>query len=293
MAPSSKASSSKASPASPKKVKSTSLKAQLARQQPDGPQQTSLNKFFTSPNKPKSKADEVIEIDDDSDSAVAGRRGAAKSEEDDDSEVEIVSSTTNASQPTAPSPEKDPWAELRGLGKDSDLRSNGLLGTPIETASPVETTRKRKRHDDDESKAVVAPKVDGTVKSEPTTHPVASSSKLDKLIGLESLSAGRKTAEPDHEKVKSEAIAVDDDDDDVKPDIKPVTAEMMADLQNGLIDKPYGGVNWDVDSLIFRPEHVDIRKWPGGRLPYEVLVGVYVQVGATRSRLAIVRIITK
>lgn len=51
--------------------------------------------------------------------------------------------------------------------------------------------------------------------------------------------------------------------------------------------------DFDTDPFLFRPEAVDTSHWPAGRLPYEVLVGVYLQVGGTRSRLAIVRIISK
>ena len=52
-------------------------------------------------------------------------------------------------------------------------------------------------------------------------------------------------------------------------------------------------LDFDTDPFLFRPEDMDITQWPAGRLPYEVLVGVYLQVGGTRSRLAIVRIISK
>jgi hypothetical protein len=52
-------------------------------------------------------------------------------------------------------------------------------------------------------------------------------------------------------------------------------------------------LDFDTDPFLFRPEDIDISHWPGGRLPYEVLVGVYLQVGGTRSRLAIVRILSK
>jgi DNA ligase-1 len=51
--------------------------------------------------------------------------------------------------------------------------------------------------------------------------------------------------------------------------------------------------DFDPDPFLFRPETVDTSGGPGGRLPYEVLVGVYLQVGGTRCRLAIVRIIFK
>lgn len=52
-------------------------------------------------------------------------------------------------------------------------------------------------------------------------------------------------------------------------------------------------IDFDSDSLLFRPKAVDISLWPAGRLPYSVLVGVYAQVAGTRSRLTIVRVLTK
>lgn len=52
-------------------------------------------------------------------------------------------------------------------------------------------------------------------------------------------------------------------------------------------------IDFDVDQFLFRPAEVDTSKWPKGRLPYSVLVGVYVQVSSTRSRLLIVRVLTK
>lgn len=56
---------------------------------------------------------------------------------------------------------------------------------------------------------------------------------------------------------------------------------------------PAPAIDFDIDSLLFRPEEVDVSRWPKGRLPYSVLVGVYVQVASTRSRLTIVRVLTK
>jgi hypothetical protein len=57
--------------------------------------------------------------------------------------------------------------------------------------------------------------------------------------------------------------------------------------------EPVEAVDFDVDQFLFRPGSVDVSKWPKGRLPYSVLVGVYVQVSSTRSRLLIVRVLTK
>nr|ODN98553.1 DNA ligase 1 [Cryptococcus depauperatus CBS 7855] len=51
-------------------------------------------------------------------------------------------------------------------------------------------------------------------------------------------------------------------------------------------------IDFDSDTLTFDPASISIDTWPKGRLPYSILVGVYVQVSGTKSRLAIVRILT-
>ncbi|KAL7419729.1 hypothetical protein Q5752_005645 [Cryptotrichosporon argae] len=56
--------------------------------------------------------------------------------------------------------------------------------------------------------------------------------------------------------------------------------------------EPVEPIDFDTDPFLFRPTAVDVSKWPRGRLPYSVLVGVYVQVSSTRSRLLIVRVLT-
>lgn len=70
-----------------------------------------------------------------------------------------------------------------------------------------------------------------------------------------------------------------------KPNRKPTLTATRA--------QPVDPIDFDTDSLFFRPALVDISRWPAGRLPYSVLVGVYVQVASTRSRLTIVRVLTK
>ncbi|OCF32387.1 DNA ligase 1 [Kwoniella heveanensis BCC8398] len=56
--------------------------------------------------------------------------------------------------------------------------------------------------------------------------------------------------------------------------------------------EPVEPINFDTDAFLFRPVEIDTSKWPKGRLPYSILVGVYVQVSSTRSRLTIVRVLT-
>lgn len=57
--------------------------------------------------------------------------------------------------------------------------------------------------------------------------------------------------------------------------------------------QPVDPVDFDMDSLLFQPSSIDTSGWPDGRLPYSILVGVYCQVAATRSRIIIVRVLTK
>ena len=68
---------------------------------------------------------------------------------------------------------------------------------------------------------------------------------------------------------------------DTKPAISSTSAEAVEPI------------DFDTDAFLFRPSLIDVSAWPKGRLPYSVLVGVYVQVSSTRSRLTIVRVLTK
>ena len=77
--------------------------------------------------------------------------------------------------------------------------------------------------------------------------------------------------------------------EDVKPNIKSSAGNTITST----IAEPVDAIDFDTDAFLFRPEEVDTSKWPKGRLPYSILVGVYVQVSGTRSRLLIVRVLTK
>lgn len=52
-------------------------------------------------------------------------------------------------------------------------------------------------------------------------------------------------------------------------------------------------IDFDHDPFTFDPSQIAATSWPKGRLPYSILVNVYVQVSSTKSRLAIIRILTK
>ena len=111
--------------------------------------------------------------------------------------------------------------------------------------------------------------------------------------------------EPDGEPPKLESGMGDGDAsspirelEEFKPDVKPLFPLLKPKGEaNGAITSTFTEavepIDFDVDGFTFRPEEVDVSKWPKGRLPYSVLVGVYVQVSSTRSRLLIVRVLTK
>ncbi|WVR03929.1 hypothetical protein IAU60_000928 [Kwoniella sp. DSM 27419] len=81
---------------------------------------------------------------------------------------------------------------------------------------------------------------------------------------------------------------------DDKADVKPTlpTTPVKSTTITSVSAEPVEPIDFDTDAFLFRPSDVDTSKWPKGRLPYSILVGVYVQVSSTRSRLTIVRVLT-
>ncbi|WWC87781.1 uncharacterized protein L201_002673 [Kwoniella dendrophila CBS 6074] len=81
---------------------------------------------------------------------------------------------------------------------------------------------------------------------------------------------------------------------ELKPDIKPILSSPSkpATITSIAPSESVEAINFDTDAFLFRPSEVNVSKWPKGRLPYSVLVGVYIQVSSTRSRLLIVRVLT-
>lgn len=79
----------------------------------------------------------------------------------------------------------------------------------------------------------------------------------------------------------------------LQEDIKPIVSPTKNGTITSTTAEPVEAIDFDKDAFLFRPNEIDTSKWPKGRLPYSVLVGVYVQVSSTRSRLLIVRVLTK
>ena len=76
-------------------------------------------------------------------------------------------------------------------------------------------------------------------------------------------------------------------------DVKPIVTPTKGGTITSTTAEPVEAIDFDSDAFLFRPESIDTSHWPKGRLPYSILVGVYVQVSSTRSRLLIVRVLTK
>jgi hypothetical protein len=74
---------------------------------------------------------------------------------------------------------------------------------------------------------------------------------------------------------------------------KPIVTPTKGGTITSTTAEPVDAIDFDTDAFLFRPEDIDTSRWPKGRLPYSILVGVYVQVSSTRSRLKIVRVLTK
>ncbi|KAK8861449.1 hypothetical protein IAR55_002268 [Kwoniella newhampshirensis] len=78
----------------------------------------------------------------------------------------------------------------------------------------------------------------------------------------------------------------------VKAEVKPMLTPTKPTTITSVTAEAVEPIDFDTDAFLFRPSEVDVSKWPKGRLPYSILVGVYVQVSSTRSRLTIVRVLT-
>lgn len=80
---------------------------------------------------------------------------------------------------------------------------------------------------------------------------------------------------------------------DMKPEHKSPATASKSSATTLSSAEPVEAIDFDVDAFLFRPSQIDVSRWPKGRSPYSVLVGVYVQVSSTRSRITIVRVLTK
>lgn len=226
------------------------------------PVQPSIDSFFASPTKPKlptkssiKRGDAIISIDDSDDEILPG------------SPINQEVQDAKLARKLA-----DEWANGAGLDLSNGDKGKEKSKSPesIDGIQDMGTPRTGV-NGSSSSKQLLDP-----VKLEPTTSPKKEAKPVHPMF-----------ASPNKKRAASPTPIRDvKADRSSPPDVKPSTiTSTSAD--------PVEPINLDTDAFLFRPGDIDISNWPKGRLPYSVLVGVYVQVSSTRSRLTIVRVLTK
>ncbi|WVQ78765.1 hypothetical protein IAT38_000856 [Cryptococcus sp. DSM 104549] len=230
---------------------------------PSAPAQTSIASFFASPSKPKPPAttsarnNGVITIDDSDEEVVR------ETSVDGGADADEVLARKLAAE----------WAKEDGAGGSVAVVKSASAASPADKgkgkAAPIETiTIEDDGNEDDDVQAVDAPHVviNGSSSSShtlPRAKPVKPANAVNAVKAEQDI----KPAFPSPSKGKAPAIT-------------STAAESVAPI------------DFDMDPFVFSPAEIDASQWPKGRLPYSILVGVYVQVSSTRSRLAIIRILT-
>ncbi|WWC60196.1 uncharacterized protein I303_102761 [Kwoniella dejecticola CBS 10117] len=224
-------------------------------------QQTSISNFFTSPSKPKAKTngiarnDTIISVDDSDEGSPTPAR---------------IRETADANLARKLAAEWEKVDKGKGKGK----------------ASPNEN----EEDDQDEIISVDPPYseakgVNGSCSSKHQLPPVKKEKQEQKPKPVASIFSKPVPRTPPPL----------DSEQDLKPkaDVKPVliSPSKPQNITSAAADA-VEPIDFDTDAFLFRPSEIDTSKWPKARLPYSILVGVYVQVSSTRSRLLIVRVLT-
>lgn len=225
------------------------------------PAQPSIDSFFASPSKPKftpkttHKKDEgVITIDDSDDDILPG--SPVGQQQDDGKLAKKLGSE---------------W-EATGSGKvDKGKQKSESPDWEVEDAAEAISTPARTG-------------INGSSSSKKLLDPVKVESSPKEIKPVHPMFAGPSSAK----KRASSPTPIRD----VKPELSTPKDAKPAVITSSSAEA-VKAIDFDTDAFLFRPAEVDISNWPKGRLPYSVLVGVYVQVSSTRSRLTIVRVLTK
>lgn len=164
----------------------------------------------------------------------------------------------------------------RKLAKAFDNEDKGAVGMAKngEAKSPGAVKQETIEDDDDDvvaldSSNIAGPSSAGPSSSSKAVHPMFAKRKMN-----ESLSATSKREDLLRE---------------IKPSVDDASTTQITPASADAVEP----IDFDVEAFSFDPTSIDVSNWPKGRLPYSVLVGVYVQVSSTRSRLTITRVLTK
>lgn len=254
---------------------------------PAGDAQTSIEAFFTSPSKVAGKPA--------NEKRPGKLNGAAKHDV-----ISIDDSSDDDVQEVAPGTVKgfkgqvdDDEAFARSLAKkwtEKDGHDDGSVAVPLGKGKG-----KASEYGNAEDEADIVPM------EPPYSEPMgvngsSTSSHLLPPVKLEAKAANSPKSPPQkaiHPMFAPKRAASPTPIREIKPDIKSFSSPSKPATITTTSAEPVPPIDFDTDSFLFRPADIDVSRWPKGRLPYSVLVGVYVQVSGTRSRLTIVRVLTK
>lgn len=246
---------------------STPPSAKKSRKTTNGNAQTSISSFFSSPSKVKApvRQSSVISIGSSSDGEREFSNSAKAPASGTDGDAALARKLADEFEGEAASGHVGQNGSIKGKGKERDT-------------SPME--------DDDEIVALdAAPARSG---------PISTNGGSNTSGGL--LSSPKVEAKPVHpmfaKREKKEPPPLSAKPEPAMREVKPDTAESSGNITSAASD-PVAPIDFDVDAFTFDPTLIDVTSWPKGKLPYSVLVGVYVQVSSTRSRLTITRVLTK
>jgi len=237
--------------------------------------QSSIDTFFTSPSKPKptgakrEREQSVISIgdsdDEDAGDSTTKQVNGTSRESDEAMAKRLAAEWATAEQPKSPLKDKG-----KGRAPSVDEESeDGIV------AVDAPSTKAPGINGSSSSSHRLPPAVPPSL-SPKKVKPIAdvkAETKVHPMFARRPTTPPKSTPHPD--------------------DITPIVTPTRGGTITSTTAEPVEAIDFDADAFLFRPEDVDTSKWPKGRLPYSILVGVYVQVSSTRSRLLIVRVLTK
>lgn len=248
--------------------------------------QPSIDAFFTSPKKPKTAT--PARNGDAKPAANGGRNGSDEVisiDDSDEEDIQVVEPPEATAKPNIPPVATSP----KSSQVDEDARLAQRLAAEWNAGTVQEDKGKGKEKEADfgewEIEDMNGASSSKRSPSPPPAAPTPVSPKKEKVV--HPMFAPKPTPDVKRERKPSPIDSVD-----IKPSLDTAPSDVKPKITSTTAE-PVEPIDFDTDAFLFRPPSIDTSAWPKGRLPYSVLVGVYVQVSSTRSRLTIVRVLTK
>lgn len=245
--------------------------------------QSSIDSFFTSPSKPRPAPNGTLKrdqsvisiVDSDDDEPILQSSPVTVAKGEDDASMARRLAQEWAKQDGAKSPVIDKGKRRASQENDASDEDIVSLETPFAQAPGINGSSSSTHR--------LPPGRSSSLSPERKPETVRSPKKEKEKVPLAPMFSKPKAKSPPRTPKKEEQL------DELKPILTPTKGGTITSATA----EPVDAIDFDTDAFLFRPEEVDTSQWPKGRLPYSILVGVYVQVSSTRSRLMIVRVLTK